>query len=130
MKALKALSFALLPIISIAAKNASPATYDKYHEKFLSAPPLKLDDTSYDILTTAPRDYGVAVLLTALESRFGCVLCREFQPEWDVLSSSWARGDKKGTTRMLFGTLDFVDGKGTFQKVSVTLSGLLRGPLL
>ena len=117
MWVLRVVIFTILPLSSFAAKKSSPATFERFHEKFLSSAPLKLDDQSYDILTTAPRDYGVAVLLTALEARFGCVLCRDFQPEWDILSKSWARGDKKGNTRMLFGTLDFTDGKSTFQKV-------------
>ena len=114
---LRMMMLTLLPLSSFAAKKSAPATFERFHEKFLTSAPLKLDDQAYDILTTAPRDYGVAVLLTALEARFGCVLCRDFQPEWDILSKSWARGDKKGNTRMLFGTLDFTDGKATFQKV-------------
>lgn len=116
---LRVVILTLLPLSSFAAKKSSPATFERFHEKFLTAAPLKLEDQSYDILTTVPRDYGVAVLLTALEARFGCVLCRDFQPEWDILSKSWARGDKKGNTRMLFGTLDFTDGKATFQKVGL-----------
>ena len=128
MRLFTAVVVALLPCSSIAAKKAS-TTFDKYHEKFLTSAPLKLDDTSYDVLTTAPRDHGVAVLLTALEARFGCKLCRDFQPEWDVLSKSWARGDKKGATRMLFGTLDFTDGKSTFQKVRSTYNDIVsRSP--
>ena len=124
MRLFRAITAALLPCSSIAAKKPS-TTFDRYHEKFLTAAPLKLEDTSYDVLTTAPRDYGVAVLLTALEARFGCKLCRDFQPEWDVLSKSWAMGDKKGATRMLFGTLDFTDGKTTFQKVRSTFSDIV-----
>lgn len=118
MRLLQTAIFALLPLSSIAAKKSSVAIYEEFHERFLSSAPLKLDDSAYDVLTKAPRDYGVAVLLTALEARFGCALCRDFQPEWDILSRSWARGDKKGNTRMLFGTLDFTDGKATFQKVA------------
>ncbi|KAG6989814.1 hypothetical protein G7Y79_00064g094370 [Physcia stellaris] len=116
---------ALLPFSSVTAKRQSVATFDNFHEKFLATAPLKLDDASYDVLTTSPRDYGVAVLLTALEARFGCTLCRDFQPEWDVLSKSWAKGDKKGSTRMLFGTLDFVDGKSTFQKLMLQTAPVL-----
>lgn len=119
MRLFRAITVAFFSCSSLAAKKPS-TTFDKYHEKFLTSAPLTLEDASYDILTTAPRDYGVAVLLTALEARFGCKLCRDFQPEWDVLSKSWARGDKKGASRMLFGTLDFTDGKATFQKVRST----------
>ena len=126
MRLFRTLAVILLPLSSFAAKKPATATFDKFHEKFLSAAPLKLDDASYDALTSSSRDYGVAVLLTALEARFGCVLCRDFQPEWDVLSKSWARGDKKGNTRMLFGTLDFTDGKSTFQKVGIMTCSLRR----
>jgi oligosaccharyltransferase complex subunit gamma len=52
-----------------------------------------------------------------LEPRFGCMLCRDFQPEWDLLGKSWMKGDKNGATRLVFGTLDFVDGKNVFQSV-------------
>ena len=116
MKISQVVALAILPLASHAAKEPV-GTFEQFHHKFLSSAPLKLDDVSYNALTTAPRDYGVAVLLTALEARFGCALCRDFQPEWDVLAKSWARGDKKGETRMLYGTLDFTDGKATFQKV-------------
>lgn len=114
------LGWSLLPLISYAAKKPA-GTFEKYHERFLASAPLKLDDVSYEALTTSPRDYGVAVLLTALEARFGCALCRDFQPEWDVLGKSWAKGDKHGASRMLYGTLDFTDGKATFQKVRSSL---------
>ena len=117
MRLLRALAVCLLPLLSLAAKKTPTGTFERYYDKFQSTAPLKLDDSAYEALTTIPRDYGVAVLLTALEARFGCQLCRDFQPEWDVLARSWARGDKKGETRMLYGTLDFADGKATFQKV-------------
>lgn len=110
----------LLPLGALAAKKgASTDRFEKYHSKLSSAGgALKLDDKSYGELTTgAPRDYSVAVLLTALEARFGCNLCNEFQPEWDMLAKQWTKGDKQAEGRMLFGTLDFIDGKQTFSSV-------------
>ncbi|PHH88263.1 hypothetical protein CDD83_7764 [Cordyceps sp. RAO-2017] len=76
--------------------------FDRFHGhgKLLAAP-NQLDDTSYRALTRAPRDYSVAVLLTALDARFGCQLCREFQPEWDLLGRVWAKGDADGLARMV-----------------------------
>ena len=109
----------LLPFVSLAAKQDPRNRYQDYHAKSLSSAPLKLDDASYDELTAAPRDFSAAILLTALEARFGCQLCRDFQPEWDLLGKSWARGDRDGKSQMLYGTLDFIDGKGTFQKVGI-----------
>ncbi|KAI4288524.1 MAG: hypothetical protein L6R35_002217 [Caloplaca aegaea] len=92
--------------------------FQQHHAKFISgSAPLELDDALYEKLTATPRNYTLAVLLTALEARFGCQLCRDFQPEWDVVGKSWIKGDRKGNTRLLLGTLDFADGKGTFQKL-------------
>jgi oligosaccharyltransferase complex subunit gamma len=119
MHFLKGLVLSLLPAAAIAAKRLAVDKFQQFHSKALSSSPLKLDDSIYGQLTSAPRDYSVAVLLTALESRFGCQLCREFQPEWDLLSKSWTKGDKKGESRLVFGTLDFTDGKNTFQSVSI-----------
>ena len=118
MHFLKGLVLSLLPAAALAAKKPAADKFEQFHTKALASTPLKLDDSVYAKLTAAPRDYSVIVLLTALEARFGCALCREFQPEWDLLSRSWARGDKQGDSRLVFGTLDFVDGKNTFQSVS------------
>ena len=118
MHFLKALTLSLLPLGVLGAKKASADKFENFHTKALSSAPIKLEDATYGQLTSTPRDYSVAVLLTALEPRFGCQLCREFQPEWDLLAKSWTKGDKKGESRLVYGTLDFVDGKGTFQSVS------------
>ena len=115
MHLLKALTAFLLPLVALGAKK--PDKFQQFHTKALSSSPLHIDDSVYGHLTTAPRDYSVVVLLTALESRFGCQLCRDFQPEWELLAKSWIKGDKKGESRLIYATLDFADGKGTFQSV-------------
>lgn len=120
MKFLSLLVASLLPLTSLAAKKSSGDRFAEYKGKQLASAPLKLDDSAYNTLTSAPRDYSVAVLLTALESRFGCQLCRDFQPEWEVLAKSWTKGDKQLESRLFFGTLDFMDGKNTFQSVCST----------
>ncbi|KAF1985796.1 hypothetical protein K402DRAFT_464121 [Aulographum hederae CBS 113979] len=116
MKLLRALAAIVLPLTVFAAKKPAADRYETFRSK---STPLKLDDASYSKLTAAPRDYSVAVILTALQPKFGCTLCRDFQPEWELLSKSWTRGDKNGESRLLFGTLDFVDGKGTFQSLQL-----------
>lgn len=110
--------YALLLASAIAAKKSVKDRFEDFHAKSLVSTPLKLADSSYTRLTRAPRDYSVAVLLTALDSRFGCQLCREFQPEWELLAKSWIKGDKKGDSKLIYGTLDFSDGKDIFQSVS------------
>jgi oligosaccharyltransferase complex subunit gamma len=92
---------------------------DKY-EKYKSisrVAPIELTDVTYDDLTSKPRDFHVAVLLTATDARYGCVLCREFQSEWDLIARSWNKGSKPDGLKLLLATLDFSNGKEVFQKV-------------
>ncbi|CAG8983194.1 hypothetical protein HYALB_00004021 [Hymenoscyphus albidus] len=125
MHFLRGLLLSLLPVAALAAKNAPVDKFTKFQTKQLSSTPLKLDDAIYAQLTSAPRDYSSVILLTAMEDRFGCQLCREFQPEWDLLSKSWIKGDKMAESRLIFGTLDFINGKATFQSL-----GLQTAPVL
>ena len=111
------LTLAILLWITEAAKRDSTSRFEKYYSKSLSSSPIKLDDASYEELTTLPRDYSTVILLTALEARFGCNICRDFQPEWELIAKSWTKGDRKGQNRVIYGTLDFADGKLSFQKV-------------
>lgn len=114
MKFSQLLTAALLPFTALAAKKSSE---ERFAEARSKSQPIKLEDRAYDALTKAPRDYSVAVLLTAMDARFGCQLCQDFQPEWELLAKSWSRGDSQGESRLVFGTLDFLDGKATFQSV-------------
>ena len=115
MRLLKLLAASLLSCTALAATKGSKDKFATYHAR-ASSGPLELDDKSFEELTSTPRDYSVAVVLTALEARFGCQICKEFQPEWDLITKSYNRGDKIGEGRLLFGTLDFLKGKNTFQK--------------
>lgn len=114
MRVRQLIATALLPLTALAAKKTPAERFDAAVAK---AQPINLDDKSYDALTKAPRDYSAAILLTAMDARFGCQLCNEFQPEWELLGKSWTKGDKNKESRLVFGTLDFMDGKGTFQSV-------------
>jgi len=117
MRFLQSLVLGLLPLTAFAAKKPTADRFADFHKKGLTSAPIKLTDSVYDKLTSSPRDYSVAVLLTALEQRFGCQLCREFQAEWELLAKSWTKGDNDGESRLVYGTLDFSDGKATFQSV-------------
>ncbi|EME81387.1 uncharacterized protein MYCFIDRAFT_58906 [Pseudocercospora fijiensis CIRAD86] len=116
MRLIQAFITALLPFAALAATKTPE---ERFNEAISKSQPIKLDDRAYDKLTRAPRDYSVAVLLTALDARFGCALCTEFQPEWELLAKSWTKGDKSKESRLVFATLDFFDGKQTFQSLQL-----------
>ncbi|EME42574.1 hypothetical protein DOTSEDRAFT_155464 [Dothistroma septosporum NZE10] len=122
MRVLQLITTALMPVTALAAKKPPTERFDAAHAK---AQPIKLDDKSYDDLTKTPRNYSAAVLLTAMDARFGCQLCNEFQPEWELLGKSWTKGDKEVASRLVFGTLDFMDGKGTFQSLQLQTAPVL-----
>lgn len=112
------LSYLTALLCTTGAAFAAKPKADKF-ERFQSLSnggSVELNDNTYNEITTGPRDYFTSILLTAIDSRFGCVLCREFQPEWDVIARSWNKGQVEDT-KMVFGTLDFTDGKETFKKV-------------
>lgn len=108
----------ILPLCLLFAGGfAKKDSYEEFRQLSQRSSPLKLNDATYSSLTAAPRNHSVAVLLTALETRFGCQLCQEFAPEWEILGRSWTRGDKAGESRLILGTLDFADGRETFISV-------------
>lgn len=113
MRVLQFLTAAALSLSAVAVKKA-PSAYDVFSKKHA---PVSLTEQSYNELTDAPRDYHAAVVFTALDAKYACGVCREFLPEWDVLARSWQRGSKKGDHRLVFGTLDFDQGKNVFIKV-------------
>jgi len=114
----------LLSSIGLATNESGDQKFATYKASQLSKySALRLDDAAYGALTAAPRNYSAAVLLTALDPKFGCGACHTFQPEWDLLTKSWIKGDKAGASKVVFGTLDFNDGRGTFHSVSNIGSG-------
>ncbi|CAK7205501.1 oligosaccharyl transferase subunit ost3/OST6 [Sporothrix eucalyptigena] len=120
------LASSLLCAGGLAAKKEPTDTFQAFQSKQLSSTPIKIDDSAYSKLVgSTPRDYSSAILLTAMDARYGCQLCREFQPEFDLLARSWTKGDKAGESRVVFATLDFNDGRDTFMSL-----GLQTAPVL
>ena len=111
------LSTALLVAGVVSSKKTSAERFDEFRSLAKSSNPVKLTETKYKSLTSTPRDYTAAVLLTALDARFNCALCTEFQPEYDILAKSWAKGDKNAESRLIFSSLDFMQGRDVFVSV-------------
>lgn len=118
MRFIQLLAAVTLSLSAASAKKASSA-FDVYHKK---PSPVILNEQSYDEITSAPRDYYAALVLTALDAKYACGICRDFSPEWEVIAKSWQKGDKKGEHRLLFGTLDFDQGRNVFLKVRQSIS--------
>ncbi|RVX73469.1 hypothetical protein B0A52_03111 [Exophiala mesophila] len=120
------LALTVLSLTAVSAKKAPAATkFNTYLAQQAVAAPIELDETAYAELTTAPRDYSLAVLLTARAPKYSCGICREFDTEWKILGSSWHRQDKTGQHRVLFGTLDFDQGVNVFKQLQLQTAPVL-----
>lgn len=106
-------------ISGVFAANPSAEKLHKYQALARSGS-VDLDSAAFEEVTSTPRDYFTAVILTARDARYGCLMCREFDSEWDLIARSWNKGSKSDGLNMVFGTVDFDRGKAVFQKVYCT----------
>ncbi|KAJ6140443.1 hypothetical protein N7470_010448 [Penicillium chermesinum] len=122
---------ALSVVSGVFAASSSAEKLQKYQSLSRSGP-VDLDSAAFEELTSAPRDYFTAVILTAKDARYGCLMCREFDSEWNFISRSWNKGSKPDDLKMVFGTVDFDQGKAVFQKYMLQTAPvvLLFPPLL
>ncbi|RMZ92013.1 hypothetical protein DV736_g742, partial [Chaetothyriales sp. CBS 134916] len=126
MRMLRLLTLVALSITALAAKKApaAPSTFDKYLAKQRLGP-IEIDERVYDELTAGPRDYSVGVLFTARPAKYACQICKDFDPEWDIVARSWTKGDPTGQSRLLLVTLDFEHGRNVFLKHQLSTAPIL-----
>ncbi|KAG2194302.1 uncharacterized protein EV154DRAFT_444953 [Mucor mucedo] len=98
------------------------STQDVKKEKLMSLADsntgvIKLNSNSYERFTEGKRNYGLVVLLTALDSQFNCVPCREFDPEYTLVAKTFQKN--KANKQLFFGHLDFKDGQAVYQKLKI-----------
>ncbi|KJA27197.1 hypothetical protein HYPSUDRAFT_84107 [Hypholoma sublateritium FD-334 SS-4] len=80
---------------------------------------IKLDATTYDLLTSPKREWSASVQLTALDPRRRCNPCKEFDPSWNAVAKAWSYVSSANKNQHFFGTLDFDDGPSVFQKLGI-----------
>ena len=117
MRILGLIALLALPLASLAAKKPSTSAFDTYLAKQASSAPVEIDEQGYNELTSTPRDYSTAVLLTARHAKYACEICKSFDAEWKILGRSWQKADRKGEHRVLLTTVDFDQGRNVFMKV-------------
>ncbi|CED83070.1 Oligosaccharyltransferase, gamma subunit [Phaffia rhodozyma] len=120
------LSSLLLPAALLLRPTLSAALSIKaqrWAHKAASSPDhvAQLDTASFEDLTNnKDRDYSVTVLLTALDSGFKCAPCKEFDPSYRAVASSWGRLPKDVRSKHIFASLDFQQGQEVYKKFGLT----------
>ncbi|TIB05085.1 hypothetical protein E3P96_01435 [Wallemia ichthyophaga] len=109
----------ILIIASIAlAKSALLSKYDSLAQN--QAGVVKLDDLSYnELIRTPERDFGVAVVLTAMDERMKCTPCHKFAPEFHLLAKQAKGRRSTNKNSIVFASLDFMDGQRTFNDLGL-----------
>ncbi|KIJ44078.1 hypothetical protein M422DRAFT_252570 [Sphaerobolus stellatus SS14] len=124
------LLLSLLPLFALsafAAKNSASA--DPRDQLIALAAEgngvIKLDDDTYNLLTSPSRNWSAIVQLTALNS-FKCGPCKELDPAFRTLGRAWTKVPTANRNDHFFASLDFEDGKHTFNKLGLSSAPAIR----
>ncbi|OAX44674.1 hypothetical protein K503DRAFT_728980 [Rhizopogon vinicolor AM-OR11-026] len=80
---------------------------------------IKLNEKTYDLLTSSKRDWSASIHFTALSPQRRCAPCKEFDPSFTAVARAWAGVAKEHRDQHFFATLDFDDGYTVFQKIGM-----------
>ncbi|CAI9732339.1 Hypothetical predicted protein [Octopus vulgaris] len=67
---------------------------------------------------TAPRNYSVILMLTALQAQRQCTVCRHANEEFTILANSW-RYSQQYSNRLFFAMVDYDEGSDVFANLKI-----------
>ncbi|XP_076468514.1 dolichyl-diphosphooligosaccharide--protein glycosyltransferase subunit MAGT1-like [Babylonia areolata] len=67
---------------------------------------------------TAPRNYSIIVMLTALKAERQCGACKKASNEYQILANSW-RYSQQYSNDLFFAMVDYDDGPDVFQSMKI-----------
>ncbi|KAI0079940.1 oligosaccharyl transferase subunit OST3/OST6 family [Panus rudis PR-1116 ss-1] len=114
----------LRPLLALCALPFALAASKNPHEELVNLAAagngvIKLDERTYDLLTTPHRNWSAAVQFTALNPRRRCAPCKEFDPSFTEVAKAWSTVPADQRNSHFFGTLDFDNGPTVFQKLGM-----------
>ncbi|ANB14202.1 Ost3p [Sugiyamaella lignohabitans] len=109
----------LLSLVSIVL--AVDTQYDAKYVNSLkdSSGIVRLTDATFSRVVEGPRDYTVAVLLTADSPKYGCQFCKIVGPPFETIASSWKQDHPNGDG-LFFAVADIADTQGSFMQLGLT----------
>lgn len=83
---------------------------------------ITLNDQNYQEILGGPRDYHLFVLLTSDSPQINCALCREFKPDFEIVSNSWFKEHPQGVSvdeetpkNIYFLSSEFMESRSFFE---------------
>ncbi|CAF3683829.1 unnamed protein product [Adineta steineri] len=81
----------------------------------LKKPIIRLNSERFKhYVKTAPRNYSMIIMLTALSPSRSCGICKQAQDEFQIVAQSY-RYSSAFTNKLFFAMVDFDDGQDVFQ---------------
>ena len=109
-------------LVSSAKKESGDALADKVSQLMdLSAkrPVVKLNGNKFkDFVRSAPRNYSIIVMFTALSAQRQCAICKQAAAEYELVANSY-RYSQFYSNKMFFAMVDFDEGPDVFQTMKL-----------
>lgn len=80
---------------------------------------LKLTDKTFQSVVQGPRDYSIAVLLTAEGVQYGCQFCKIVAPQYELIANSWRTQHPDGR-KLFFAVADIAECPGVYRMLGLT----------
>jgi len=68
---------------------------------------------------SAPKNYSIILMLTALAPQRQCGICKEVNSEFQILASSWKYSSAYASNKLFFVMIDFDEGSDVFQSLKL-----------
>jgi oligosaccharyltransferase complex subunit gamma len=82
-------------------------------------PVIRMDGSKFrEFLKTAPRNYSVILMLTALAPQRQCFMCQQADEEFQVAAKSWTYSQLH-SNKLFFAMVDFDEGQDVFQMMKL-----------
>lgn len=80
---------------------------------------IRMDGNKFrQYLRTAPRNYSVILMLTALQAQRQCAVCRQANDEYLIVANSW-RYSQQYSNKLFFAMVDYDEGSDVFSSLKL-----------
>ncbi|KIM65292.1 hypothetical protein SCLCIDRAFT_539085 [Scleroderma citrinum Foug A] len=80
---------------------------------------IRLNERTFDLLTSPNRDWSASIQLTALNPQRRCAPCKEFDPSFHAVAKAWSTAPQEHRKNHFFASMDFDDAHQVFQKLGI-----------
>ncbi|KIJ69370.1 hypothetical protein HYDPIDRAFT_145351 [Hydnomerulius pinastri MD-312] len=81
---------------------------------------IRLDERTYDLLTSPKRTWSTAIQLTALNPQRRCTPCKEFDPSFNAVAKAWSTAPQEHRDNHFFATAEFDESVKIFQRLQIS----------